>query len=85
MSPERTAPGTSPASGSDPAAGRTREGWSVPRPERTPRRTLWPAAAALGIVLFFWGIVTAYLIAGVGLVLLGVAVLGWIGEVRHER
>jgi hypothetical protein len=41
--------------------------------------------AALGIVLVMWGVVTAYLIAAAGVVLLGMAVLGWTGELLHER
>ncbi|TMI80114.1 MAG: hypothetical protein E6H03_09030 [Bacillati bacterium ANGP1] len=60
-------------------------GWSPAKPEKLPRRTLWPAVAALGIVLVMWGVVTAYLIAAVGVVLLGMAVLGWTGELLHER
>ena len=62
-----------------------RAGWSPAKPEKLPRRTLWPAVAALGIVLVMWGVVTAYLIAAVGVVLLGMAVLGWTGELLHER
>ncbi|HTD45678.1 MAG TPA: hypothetical protein VK881_00250 [bacterium] len=63
----------------------SRAGWSPAKPEKLPRRTLWPAVAALGIVLVMWGVVTAYLIAAVGVVLLGMAALGWTGELLHER
>jgi hypothetical protein len=68
-----------------PAETPGRDGWNVPKPETLPRRTLWPVAAALGIVLILWGIVTAYLVAGTGVLLLGVSVVGWIEEVRRER
>ena len=62
-----------------------REGWNAPRPETLPRRrTAWPAAAALGIVLVFFGVVTAWLVVIAGVALLGVAAVGWIGEVRHD-
>ncbi len=77
----RHRPGTDSGAGS-PAA---REGWSVPKPEALPRPTVWPAAAALGIVFTLWGVVTTYLIATVGVILLGIATLGWIGELRHEQ
>lgn len=73
--------------GSDSGTGsRTgREGWNVPKPEALPRQTVWPVAAALGIVLTLWGVVTTFLIATVGVLVLAIATLGWIGELRHER
>jgi len=62
-----------------------REGWNAAKPETLPRRrTLWPAAAALGIVLIFFGVVTAWLVVIAGVVLLGIAVAGWIEEVRYD-
>ena len=62
-----------------------REGWTGAKPETLPRRrTLWPAAAALGIVLIFFGVVTAWLVVIAGVVLLGIAVAGWIEEVRYD-
>ena len=85
MSSERKTDSFSRRPGSETPAGRMREGWTVPRPEKLPRRTPWPVAAALGIVLVLWGAVTAVLVAAVGLALLGIAVLGWIGEVRRAE
>jgi hypothetical protein len=62
-----------------------RQGWTPAKPEVLPRRrTAWPAAAALGIVLIFFGVVTVWLIAIAGAVLLGIAVTGWIGELRYD-
>ncbi len=62
-----------------------REGWNAAKPETLPRRrTVWPAATALGIILIFFGVVTAWLVVIVGVVLLGVAVVGWIEEVRYD-
>jgi len=61
-----------------------RPGWSVPRPERIPRSTPWPAFLALGLTFFAWGFVTSPIVLGVGLVLFLVALAGWIGEIRHE-
>jgi hypothetical protein len=62
-----------------------REGWTAAKPETLPRRrTVWPAAAALGIVLIFFGVVTAWLVVIAGVLLLGIAVVGWIDEVRYD-
>lgn len=70
-----------------PAAGAPgpREGWSAAKPETLPRRrTVSPAAAALGIVLIFFGVVTAWLVSLVGVGLLAVAVGIWIAEIRYD-
>jgi hypothetical protein len=40
---------------------------------------------ALGIGFLAWGIVTSPIVLGMGLVLVGVSLGGWIGEIRHER
>ncbi|HKV45364.1 MAG TPA: hypothetical protein VJT32_11940 [bacterium] len=84
MPDDRTARGGAP-DGVPPPAPVGREGWTAAKPERLPSRTLWPVWAALGIVLLLWGVVTAYLVAAAGAVLLSMAALGWIGEVRRER
>jgi hypothetical protein len=60
-------------------------GYALPLPSVVPRPTWWPAAAALGIMLFGWGLLTSLIIFLIGAVLLGVSIAGWIGEVRHER
>jgi hypothetical protein len=61
-----------------------REGWNAAQPEHLPRRTVWPVAVALGTVLVFWAAVTSYLILAIGLGVLAVATVGWIGEIRRE-
>ena len=77
-SPAFTAPGAAEER-------RRREGWAPAKPEVLPRRrTAWPAAAALGIVLIFFGVVTAWLVAIVGAALLAIAAAGWIGELRYD-
>jgi hypothetical protein len=64
---------------------RRREGWSPAKPEALPRRrTAWPAAAALGIVLIFFGVVTLWLVALAGAGLLLIAAGGWIGDLRYD-
>jgi sensor domain CHASE-containing protein len=61
-----------------------RPGWTRVPDEKIPRPTFWPAALALGTVLMFWGSVTSWIVAAVGLILLAVSVAGWLGEMRHE-
>ncbi len=61
------------------------EGYSVPLPAIVPRPTWWPAAAALGVMLIAWGLLTSLTIFLIGASLFGVSVAGWIGEIRHER
>jgi hypothetical protein len=53
-------------------------------PEKIPEPTFWPAGLALGTVLLFWGLVTSFIVAAVGLILLVFSVAGWLGEMRHE-
>src|SRR5580765_8122248 len=61
-----------------------KEGWNTPVPERLPAPTYWPVVMSLGIAFVMWGIVTTVLISAVGLVLFVVALVGWIGDIRHE-
>jgi hypothetical protein len=51
-----------------------------------PRPTYWPVVLAAGVVFLAWGIVTTFAISIIGLALLGLALGGWIGELRrgHE-
>jgi hypothetical protein len=60
-------------------------GWSRPLPDTLPEPTYWPAALALGITLFAWGLVTTFIISGAGLILAVLALSGWIGDIRHEQ
>jgi hypothetical protein len=62
-----------------------RPGWSEPKPDVTPRPTFWPAATALGVMLFGWGVLTSFIIFLIGAAVLAVSITGWIGEIRHER
>jgi hypothetical protein len=58
-------------------------GWTALEPEEMPRETYWPAALALGITFLFAGAVTSYIVAIIGFLLFVIALIGWIGEVRH--
>lgn len=59
-------------------------GWNLPRPAHLPHPTYWPAVLAMGIVFFAWGLVTNPVVTAVGLVVFFVALIGWIGEMRHD-
>jgi hypothetical protein len=70
---------------SQSAASELRPGWNVPQPENLPEPCIWPATLALAITFLLWGLVTSLIITGVGGVLFGVALAGWIRDIRHER
>jgi hypothetical protein len=61
-----------------------RPGWTPVPPEKIPEPTFWPAALALGTVLLLWGLVTSFVVAVVGFVLLVFSIAGWLQEMRHE-
>jgi len=60
-------------------------GWIVPRPETLPAPTYWPVVLALGTIMSLWGLVSSWLLSGVGLLLFAIALGGWIGDIRHEE
>jgi hypothetical protein len=59
-------------------------GWNLPRPAHLPHPTYWPAVLAMGIVFLAWGLVTNAVVTIVGVVIFFVALLGWIGDMRHD-
>lgn len=66
------------------AAHRLRPGWSRPKPERIPEPTFWPATFGLGIAFLMWGFISNIFVWGLGFILLVVAIVGWIGDLRNE-
>ncbi|MDP9313846.1 MAG: hypothetical protein M3R24_23700 [Chloroflexota bacterium] len=60
-------------------------GWEAVTDIHLPRPTYWPAVLALGITFLAWGVVTSLLIVVVGILLLVLAVGGWIGDLLHEH
>jgi hypothetical protein len=70
---------------SKPAALTLPPGWNVPKPEKLPEPCIWPVTLALAITFLVWGLVTSLIITGVGVLLFGVALAGWIRDIRHER
>jgi hypothetical protein len=67
------------------AAVEIRSGWQKPQPETLPEPTYWPAVLAIGVVSILWGIVTTFIISGIGFVLTAVAIYGWVRELLHEQ
>lgn len=61
-----------------------RRGWSRPAPDVVPEPTYWPIVMGFGITFITWGLVTTYFISIVGLVLFGISLAGWIGDLLHE-
>jgi hypothetical protein len=59
--------------------------WEQLPPGHLPRPTYFPAGMAMGAALFFWGIITSWLILLVGAGLFTVTLGGWIAEILHER
>ena len=59
--------------------------WHEPLPERIPEPTYWPFLLAFGIVLVFWGLVSAWLISLAGAIIFFASLAGWIGEMIHEH
>jgi hypothetical protein len=59
--------------------------WHEPLPEKIPEPTYWPFLLAFGIVLIFWGLVSAWLISLAGVIIFAASLAGWIGEMIHEH
>ena len=55
------------------------------KPETLPESTYWPAVLAAGVTLLAWGVVTSLLLSLLGLGMSVVAVVNWIGDIRHEQ
>jgi hypothetical protein len=53
-------------------------------PERIPESTFWPFVLAIGVMFSFWGILTSWIISGIGGVLISVSFAGWISDLNHE-
>ncbi len=63
---------------------KTKENRIKAQPEELPKPTYWPFFLAFGIVLIFWGIITSWIISGIGLILFVVAITGWIIDIYKE-
>ena len=68
-----------------PNPSQTQDGWSRPKPDVLTKPTWWPAALALGVTLFCWGLVTSFVIIIAGVIVTVASLAGWIGEIRDEH
>lgn len=60
-------------------------GWVKLPAEHLPPATFWPAGLALAVTFVFWGLITSWVVLGVGVGLFAVSLAGWISDLRHER
>ena len=58
--------------------------WHRAEPQELPAPTFWPLFLALGVVFLLWGIPTIKYVSILGLILIGIALVGWINVLRHE-
>jgi hypothetical protein len=61
-----------------------RPGWGRPEPEKIPRPTYWPMVFGLGIAFLSWGLISNIFILVFGIILLVVALVGWVVELVVE-
>jgi hypothetical protein len=53
-------------------------------PRAMPEPTFWPIVMGFGVVLTFWGLITSLIITGVGIIVMGISLAGWIQDLNHE-
>jgi hypothetical protein len=54
-------------------------------PEELPEPTYWPFYLAMGIMFSAWGLLTMWEFSLLGLIIIIIALVGWINILRHER
>lgn len=72
MNPKRRAPITP---GAD---------WVKAQPQKMPKPTYWPFFMAMGTAFLLWGLVAGWVIGLIGVLIMVVALGGWIANLRHE-
>ena len=68
-----------------PAVSSGKPGGSAPRPEHPPQPTFWPFVTAVGLMIFFWGVVLNLLVVSVGLGVFVIGMAGLMGDWVHEH
>ncbi len=81
--PHEMPPAAPPRPAPQPPVVHLRPGWNALPPEPLPQPTYWPAVMAAGIMAIFWGIVTSWIITVTGIVLSGISIAGWIGDLLN--
>ena len=59
--------------------------WHKPRPEHLPRPSYAPPIMAAGITCILWGAVTAWMVSVLGVALVALASVQWIGSLRYGK
>ena len=54
-------------------------------PEELPEPTYWPFYLAMGIMFLAWGLLTMWEFSLLGLIIMIIALVGWINILRHEK
>jgi hypothetical protein len=54
-------------------------------PEELPEPTYWPFYLAMGIMFLAWGLLTMWEFSLLGVIIMIIALVGWINILRHER
>ena len=83
MNQDNSAPAPTPDVLGLEVSGPIKPGWNLPLPQDLPHPTYMPAVFALGIIFLLWGIVSSFIVSLVGAVLIGIALTGWLGAIRH--
>ena len=63
---------------------KNRTNWKKAKPPKLPRPTYWPFFLAMGLTFLAWGLLVGWMISVTGLVVMMIALAGWITELRHE-
>ncbi len=53
-------------------------------PEEIPRPTFWPVFMAFGVLFLFWGLITSFILSSVGVIVMAVAIAGWISDLNNS-
>jgi hypothetical protein len=54
-------------------------------PGELPEPTYWPFYLAMGIMFLAWGLLTMWEFSLLGIVIMIIALIGWINILRHEK
>jgi len=60
-------------------------GWNIPKPEVIPSPSYWPFMLSFGASLLGLGLLTSKLISITGIALFIIAIVKWVGSLRHEQ
>jgi len=66
-------------------AAATADQWNAPAAQEIPGPSYAPATLAMGIALLLWGVVTAWPVSAVGLVLILLSLGRWVGELMDGK